>query len=119
MSRCCEGNTVIQEQLGQYDTTTGGPAGPPVNVVTVRDCRGALLSQTFTNFDGTPYVLPPGVLLAPAAATLSYNALILYDDNGGFVRHYIYGQAGSVIGITDTDLAGASYTPVGPVTVAP
>ncbi len=119
MSRCCQGNTVIQEQKGQYSTLTGAPAGPPVEALTVRDCRGALLSQTFTNFDGTPYVQPPDVILAPVGATLSYNALILYDDNGGFVRHYIYGQAGSVIGTTDTDLAGAPYTPVGTVTPTP
>lgn len=41
----------------------------------------------------------------------------LCDDNGTFIRHFIYNSDGSIVIFSDTTLSGTSYAPVGTITI--
>lgn len=113
-------NSVTSEQRCQYVIATGLPTGNPVTVVTVYDCDGVELSQVITNYDGTPYVVDPLVLLRPCSDTLSFAPVVLCDDNGPFLRHISYTPVDGPVSAVNTLIDGTTpYVTVGTVHVCP
>lgn len=80
---------------------------------------GAVASVVNTTLDGvTPFVPvgAVGICTTPTATDFDFAIEQLCDNNGAFLRRFTFNSAtGAVTTITNTNLAGAAYVPVGTV----
>lgn len=104
-------------QLCDFGSLTGPGNGPRpfLRRVTFNTTTGLQVGTGTTNLDGSAYT-PTGP--EGACGSRDTEVLILCDANGTrFVQSRLYNEAGAVVSITNTTLAGAAFAPVGAVSV--
>jgi hypothetical protein len=79
-------------------------------------CSSTASTQDYELDGTTPYVVQGIVKTCTGQSDSgSVAEFVLCDDNGAFLRWYKYDADGTLISVSETDLAGTAYTPVGTV----
>lgn len=109
---CKVENLVIEKILSPIDSY-GSPVGTLVREVrTYSDniLKSTVYYDTVTN---AVVSLPAGTSQLGEAIGLDKEVIVMCDDNGNYLKHFVYGYGAQIIQTLNTDILGSLYTPVG------
>ena len=112
----CNNNTTVSQRLVTPTNINGQPLANQIRETRVYDSSGVLLSTVYTDpITNVVVTLPAGTANLPESVPLQKEPMFMCDNGTTFVRHFAYDYNVGIMFMINTDLNGAAYVPVGPV----
>lgn len=110
------GSFSVSQRLVTPTGSNNAPIGIQVRETKIYDASGALISTVYTDpVTNVVVTLPVGTTAFAESVPVQKEPMFMCDNGVTFIRHFAYDYGIGILTNIDTNLAGAPYTPTGPV----